>query len=341
MRCLVTGGAGFIGSHAVKRLLDDGHHVLAVDDLSRGHSEAIDLLRGRGEGRLTFERCSLQDHGALSAAVKAFAPDTVLHFAALAYVGESVQIPGRYYAVNVLGTLTLMHACEGVERFVFSSSCATYGQPPETMIPVPETCPQAPVSPYGRTKLVGEWMLQDVARAKAIEDQPFGVAMLRYFNVAGADRSGLLGEDHKPETHLIPLAIDAALGRREALTIFGTDYATPDGTCVRDYVHVEDLVDAHIAAIDATKPGSALAYNVGAGRGYSVREVIDTVGEVVGSPVPTVEGERREGDPPRLFADPSKIERELGWKANAADLREIVADAAAWRREHPQGYAGG
>lgn len=341
MRCLVTGGAGFIGSHAVQRLLGDGHEVLAIDDLSRGHSEAIDLLQKDAGGRLRFEQCSIQDAGRLSEILRPFAPDTVLHFAALAYVGESVQMPGRYWAVNVLGMLTLMHMCEGAERFVFSSSCATYGQPPENMIPVPETCPQAPVSPYGRTKLVGEWMLRDIVRAKAIAGQPFGAAMLRYFNVAGADRSGLLGEDHEPETHLIPLAIDAALGRREALTIFGTDYPTPDGTCVRDYVHVEDLVDAHIAALGAIKPGEALSYNVGVGRGYSVREVIETVGEVVGTPVPVVEGERREGDPPRLFADPSRIERELGWKARAGSLREIVEDAVAWRRKNPDGYAKG
>ncbi len=339
MRCLVTGGAGFIGSHAVQRLLRDGHEVLAIDDLSRGHAEAIDLLRQDAGGRLSFERVSIQDHDGLVNAAGAFAPQAVMHFAALAYVGESVQQPGRYYAVNVAGMLNLMHACADVEKFVFSSSCATYGQPPAELIPVPETCPQAPMSPYGRTKLIGEWMLRDCARAMELGGRPVGVAMLRYFNVAGADRSGLLGEDHEPETHLIPLAIDAALGRRDSLTIFGTDYPTTDGTCVRDYVHVEDLVDAHVAALDALKPGRVLAYNVGSGRGYSVREVIDTVGQVVGSVVPTVEGARREGDPPSLFADPSKIRRELGWKARAGDLREIVADAASWRTSHPGGYA--
>lgn len=341
MRCLVTGGAGFIGSHAVQRLLGDGHEVLAIDDLGRGHAEAIELLQKDAGGRLRFERCSIQDADRLGQIVPAFAPDAVLHFAALAYVGESVQIPGRYWAVNVLGMLTLLRACEGVERFVFSSSCATYGQPPEGMIPVPESCPQSPVSPYGRTKLVGEWMLEDLVRARVIAGDRFGVAMLRYFNVAGADRSGLLGEDHDPETHLIPLAIDAALGRREALTIFGTDYPTPDGTCVRDYVHVEDLVDAHVAALGAIRPGEALAYNVGVGRGYSVREVVETVGRVVGRPVPVVEGARREGDPPMLYAEAGKIERELGWRARALELEEIVADAAAWRTRHPGGYAGG
>ncbi len=339
MRCLVTGGAGFIGSHAVKRLLDDGHDVLAIDDLSRGHAEAIELLRPRAGGRLAFERCSIQDGDRLGEAVRAFAPDAVLHFAALAYVGESVQIPGRYFAVNVSGMLNVMHACHGVERFVFSSSCATYGQPPDEMIPIPETCPQAPLSPYGRTKLVGEWMLRDCARAQALAGEAVGVAMLRYFNVAGADRSGVLGEDHEPETHLIPLAIDAALGRRDALTIFGSDYPTPDGACVRDYVHVEDLIDAHVAALDALRPGRVLAYNVGSGRGHSVREVVETVGDVVGTPVPTIEGARREGDPPRLFADPSKIERELGWKARSPGLREIVGDAVAWRKAHPNGYS--
>ncbi|MFI4898177.1 MAG: UDP-glucose 4-epimerase GalE [Phycisphaerales bacterium JB059] len=339
MRCLVTGGAGFIGSHAVQRLLRDGHEVLAIDDLSRGHAEALDRVREIAPGRLRFEACSIQDADRLRGVVAPFAPEAVLHFAALAYVGESVQIPGRYWAVNVLGMLTLLHACADAERFVFSSSCATYGQPPEDQIPVPETCPQSPVSPYGRTKLVGEWMLRDLVRARALAGKRFGVAMLRYFNVAGADRSGVLGEDHEPETHLIPLAIDAALGRRGALTIFGADYPTPDGTCVRDYVHVEDLVDAHVAALEAIRPGEALAYNVGVGRGYSVREVIETVGEVVGRPVPTLEGERREGDPPRLYADPSKIESELGWRARATDLAEIVRDAASWRRAHPNGYA--
>ncbi|MBL8762817.1 MAG: UDP-glucose 4-epimerase GalE [Phycisphaerae bacterium] len=342
MSVLVTGGAGYIGSHAVQRLVRDGHTVVVVDNLVRGHQEAVDAIRqSSAEGRVTFVPGDIGDRVLLQSVMREHAVKAVMHFAALAYVGESVTEPLRYYRANTAAALALIEACAdvGVERFVFSSTCASYGEPDATNIPIPETCPQRPINPYGRSKLFVEHMLDDYAEACRREGRPFAYAMLRYFNVAGSDRSGLLGEDHEPETHLIPVVIQSVLGRREAVTIFGTDYPTPDGTCVRDYVHVEDLIDAHVQVLEAMKPVDRRVYNLGIGRGYSVREVIDSVRRVTGRQPAVREGPRRAGDPPVLFADPAKIRSELGWSASLVSLDEIVATAWRWMREHPKGYA--
>jgi len=342
MNVLVTGGAGYIGSHACQRLLRDGHHVVIVDSLIRGHERAVELLRGQsGGGRvLAFARCDAGDRATVETLMREHRVGAVMHFAALAAVGESVADPLLYYRTNIASMIGLLEACRGagVERFVFSSSCATYGQPPDHLVPIPEDCPKAPVSPYGMTKLHGEHILADCGAACARAGTPFGYAALRYFNVAGADRSGALGEDHDPESHLIPVVIQAALGRRDGVSIFGTDYPTPDGTCIRDYVHVEDLAGAHVSVMNALRPGDARAYNLGIGKGYSVREIIDAVRRVTGKDIAVTESPRREGDPPRLFADASKIEGELGWTASIRDLSEIIASAYAWFRSHPAGY---
>jgi UDP-glucose 4-epimerase len=267
-----------------------------------------------------------------------------MHFAALAYVGESMQQPLRYYRNNTAAALSLIEACEaaGVERFVFSSTCASYGEPSREFIPIPETCPQNPINPYGWSKLHTERMLTDYAEFCAREGgrggKPFALARLRYFNVAGSDRSGLIGEHHEPETHLIPVCLQTALGQRDALTIFGTDYPTPDGTCIRDYVHVEDLVDAHVTVMNALRPGENRFYNLGIGKGYSNRQIVESVRRVTGIDFPVKEGPRRPGDPPELYADPRKIRAELNWSAKITDLDQIVATAWRWFREHPKGY---
>jgi len=341
MPVLVTGGAGYIGSHAVQRLLADGCPVVVLDSLDRGHRAAIDLLAKDAGDRLTFVRGDTGDRELVDSILADHQIDTVMHFAALTYVGESVQQPVRYWLNNTASAATLLGACaaRGVERFVFSSTAATYGEPPAEQIPIRETCPQKPINPYGRSKLAFEHVLEDYATQCRNEGTPFAFAALRYFNVAGCDRSGLLGEDHDPETHLVPVALQAALGLRDNLTIFGTDYDTPDGTCIRDYVHVEDLIDAHVAVMNALEPGEARKYNLGIGRGYSVREVIESVRRVTGEPMPVKEGDRRPGDPPSLYADPAKIRAELGWEARITDLDEIVASAWEWFRKHPKGYA--
>jgi UDP-glucose 4-epimerase len=342
MNVLVTGGAGYIGSHAVQRLVRDGHRVVSLDNLFRGHREAMDLLAAGAGGRLTFIEADIVDRARVGAAVKDHKIDTVMHFAAMAYVGESVEQPLRYYRNNVDGLLSVLEACEagGVERFVFSSSCSTYGQPPEGMIPIPEHCPQSPVSPYGRTKLIGEHVIREFAEARRIAGKKFGYVLLRYFNVAGCDRSGVLGEDHTPETHLVPVVLQTALGQRKEVGVFGTDYPTPDGTCVRDYVHIEDLIDAHVLAMGKLKAGDGLFYNVGIGKGYSVREIIETARKVTGREIRVVEQARRAGDPPEAYANPAKIKRELGWQAKVTDLSEIIGSAWRWMEKHPKGYGG-
>lgn len=345
MNVLVTGGAGYIGSHAVQRLLRDGHTVVSYDNLFRGHEHPMNLLKAQHPGKLTFVRADICDTAAVSAAIANHAIDTVMHFAALAYVGESVDQPLRYYRNNVTGLINVLEACEashatsgGVRRFIFSSSCATYGQPPAGQVPVSESCPQSPISPYGWTKLHDEHILRDFAEGRARAKQPFAYAMLRYFNVCGCDRTGLLGEDHTPESHIIPVILQAALGHRDHVALFGTDYPTPDGTCIRDYVHVEDLIDAHVLCMNRLQPGDARAYNVGIGTGYSVRQIIDAVRAVTGSNFRVVEQPRRAGDPPALYNDPRKIQSELGWKASMTDLSEIIATAWTWFKKNPKGY---
>lgn len=330
MNILVTGGAGYIGSHAVKYLQKAGHQVVVIDNLVRGHRQAI-----TGNAVLVKHDLADEDHTARVLRVNSI--DCVMHFAALAYVGESVNDPLRYYQNNTSHAISTLQAMKkaGVKKFVFSSTCATYGEPSDEFVPIPETCPQHPINPYGRSKLMVEHVLFDHAAA----DPEFQFAALRYFNVAGCDREGEVGEAHDPETHLIPIVLQAAIGKRSHIEIFGTDYDTPDGTCVRDYIHVEDLIAAHIAAMDSLQPGKPpLTANLGIGKGYSVREIIDAAMAVTGKTITVKEGPRRPGDPPRLFADPSKAKRELGWSAQITDLNEIIDSAWQWMQTHPDGY---
>jgi len=339
MNVLVTGGAGYIGSHAALRLLTDGHAVTIVDDLSRGNAGAIRAL-DQLKGDLRFEQMDMGDPR-MASLLRERRIDLVMHFAALTYVGESMQQPLRYWRNNTASALALieaMHAA-GVARMVFSSTCATYGEPQPEFIPIAETCPQKPINPYGRSKLAVEHILFDHVRSSAESGGGFAFAALRYFNVAGSDRQGRIGEDHDPETHIIPLCLDAAIGTRPNIAIFGTDYPTPDGTCIRDYVHVEDLVDAHVTVMHALKPGDARTYNIGIGRGYSVREVIEACRRASGVNFKEVLGHRRPGDPPTLYADPRKINTELKWAAKHTDLDEIIRSAWEWKRRYPKGYA--
>ena len=327
MNVLVTGGAGYIGSHAVRMLADAGHRVVAVDNLSRGHAAAVDR-------RATFCQLDLTDSRRLAEVLVRHEIQCVMHFAALAYVGESVTEPLLYYRNNTAGTISLLEAMQtaGVMRMVFSSTCATYGQPEKT--PIVETTPQQPINPYGWSKRFVEQILCDFAAAH----DEFAFVSLRYFNVAGAAADGTLGEDHRPETHLIPLVLQTALGQRGAITVFGTDYPTPDGTCIRDYIHVEDLCAAHLLAMEALRPGDARFYNLGIGKGYSVREVIDSARRVTGREIRVQYGARRPGDPAVLYADASKIRRELGWQPKYTELDAIVASAWRWHSAHPHGY---
>ncbi|MFM7051264.1 MAG: UDP-glucose 4-epimerase GalE [Planctomycetota bacterium] len=335
---LVTGAAGYIGSHAALRLLDLGHRVTGIDNLDRGNRGAIAALEAAGRGRFAFHRLDVLDRRAVAEALRAAQASAVLHFAGLAYVGESVERPLDYFRVNTAGGLALLGAMRdaGVRRIVFSSTCATYGEPAPHLVPIAESVPQAPINPYGRSKLQFEEILR--AECAAPCDAPLAAVALRYFNVAGADLEGRLGEDHRPESHLIPICLQVALGQRAHIAVFGDDYPTPDGTCIRDYVHVDDLVEAHVAALPALTPGSFRAWNVGIGRGHSVREVIEACRRVTGHAIPTVAGARRAGDPPRLCADSTAIMRDLGWRPRHVDLDATVASAWRWMKAHPDGY---
>jgi UDP-glucose-4-epimerase GalE len=325
MRILVTGGAGYIGSHTVKLLLARGHDVTVFDNLSNGHRQAVP------EGRLVVG--DLKDADQVDHVLVVNRVEAVVHFAASCYVGESVTNPAKYYLNNLANSMALLERCRrhGVGRFVFSSTCATYGVP--TAVPITEAEKQAPINPYGNTKLAFERMLADYA-------QPYGIgyAALRYFNASGAAPDGTIGEDHDPETHLIPLVLQVALGQRPHIEVFGTDYPTPDGTCIRDYIHVDDLAEAHILAVEKLRPGQGMKYNVGVGKGYSVREVIRTAEEVTGKRIAVKEGARRPGDPPELVAASDAVRRELGWEPKYTDLRPIIETAWSWHRNHPNGY---
>lgn len=315
---LVTGGAGYIGSHACKALAGAGYLPVAYDNLSRGHREAVrwgPLVEG-----------DIADDSRLGTAITEHRVSAVMHFAAYAYVGESVGDPGLYYRNNLCGTLAMLEVLRdrGVRNIVFSSTCATYGLP-ET-VPIRETAPQCPVNPYGETKLAIERALYWYGQAHQLR-----WVALRYFNAAGADRDGEIGEDHEPETHLVPLVLQAALSRREAIEVYGTDYSTPDGTAIRDYIHVDDLADAHLRALERLLAGGeAIALNLGTGRGHSVREVIAAAERVCGRKIPLREGPRRPGDPPALVADPALAARTLGWRAQHSSLDTIIRTALAW-----------
>lgn len=325
MKILITGGAGYVGSHAARWLRRAGHEIWVYDNLSRGHREAVP------EGRLI--EGELADTAKLAGTMVAKQIDAVMHFAAFALVGESVSDPALYYRNNVLGSLSLLEAmrASGVRRIVFSSTTATYGEPEK--MPISEDFPQKPINPYGFSKLAVEHALADYAHAYG-----FGYAALRYFNAAGATPDGDLGEDHDPESHLIPIVLQVALGQREKITILGADYPTPDGTCIRDYIHVDDLASAHLAALDRLQDGVGLKLNLGTGRGTSVREVIDACRRVTGHPIPSEDGPRRPGDPPELVADSSLAQKTLGWKPEYMEIGPIVETAWKWHQAHPRGY---
>lgn len=327
MNVLVVGGAGYIGSHCVRQLALAGHKPVVLDNLSYGHRAAV-------ADDVTFVEGDLGDRAMVADLLRRESIDLVMHFAAFAFVGESVAEPLKYYENNSAKPVQLLMAMRdaGVRKFVFSSTCATFGIPTE--MPIHENLPQAPINPYGQTKLDMENMLKACARAYGMS-----FAAFRYFNAAGAAEDGTIGEDHTPETHLIPLAIAAANGTGKPLTVFGDDYPTPDGTCLRDYVHVDDLSRAHIAVFDKLdKPGTGLFYNLGTGTPASVMEIIRAVEEVTGLKVPYSMGERRAGDPPALYADSRKAVGELGWKIRFMDVRDVVATAWKWHKSHPKGF---
>ena len=324
MKLLVTGGAGYIGSIVAQQLLEAGHEVVVLDSLARGHRAAVPA------GARLVEVDLVDEQATRAAVAEGF--DGVLHFAALALVAESVEFPERYHRGNFVGTLNLLDAMRehGVKRLVFSSTCATYGEPEQ--VPMPETLPTDPVNSYGNSKLAVDRMIGDECRAHGL-----GATSLRYFNVAGA--SGELGEDHYPETHLIPLVLQAAAGTREHVSVFGTDYPTDDGTAVRDYIHIEDLGEAHILGLErATNPGEHRIYNLGNGTGFSVRQVIEAARAVTGREIPVKEEGRRPGDPAALVASSQKIRDELGWVPRKPDIETMIADAWAWFEARPEGY---
>lgn len=327
MNVLVTGAAGYIGSHAVRALLAHGHQVVALDNLVNGHRAALN-------SKVPFFEMDVRDTDKLASVIASNRIDCVMHFAALIAVGQSVEQPLLYYNNNTGGTLSVLTAISrtNCRRFVLSSTAATYGEP--TDMPIVETTPQHPINPYGFSKLFSERMALDLRRA--LPD--FSCAFLRYFNVAGAAADGTLGEHHEPETHLIPVILQAALGQREKVVLFGDDYPTPDGTCVRDYVHVEDLVEAHVLVMQALQPGDTRAYNLAIGRGYSVKEIVDAARRVVG-PFNVQMGPRRAGDPAELYADASKIRNDLGWVAKRLDVAETIESAWRWFKAHPHRYA--
>jgi len=325
MRVLVCGGAGYIGGNMTALLGNEGHQPVVFDNLSRGHRTAV--------GQTEFVRGDLADYGLLVRTLKRYKVEAVMHFAAFIEVNESVQAPLKYYRNNLANTQNLLSVMEEVrvEKFVFSSSAAVYGIPKE--IPITEDCVKEPINPYGETKLAVERMCHYQSGAGKLR-----YASLRYFNACGAGKSNTLGEDHRPESHLIPLTIQAAMGKRSEIKIYGTDYDTPDGTCIRDYIHIDDLCRAHLLALNKLDQSPELTYNLGNGKGYSVRQVIDTVREVAGRDFTVVEVDRRPGDPPILTADATRAKNELGWRVEIPDLEEMVTSAWQWHCKYPDGY---
>ena len=323
-KVLVTGGAGYIGSHAVLALMEKGYDVVVLDNLVYGHQDIVDTVLG-----VELVQGELGDRALLESLFSKHQFDAVMHFAAYAYVGESMSDPGKYYRNNVSGTLTLLETMVSFKicKIVFSSTCATYGAPEST--PILESAPQNPINPYGFTKLVVERILKDFDRAHELKSVIF-----RYFNAAGADPEGRLGEDHSPETHLIPLVLMSALGKRDSISIFGTDYPTSDGTCIRDYIHVSDLASAHVLGLEyLLQGGDSNIFNLGSEQGFSVKEVIDTAKEVTGRPITVVESERRAGDPPVLVGSAAKAKEILGWHPQYAELSDIVRHAWGWHQQ--------
>jgi UDP-glucose 4-epimerase len=325
LRILVTGGAGYVGSHAARFLDLAGHEIWVYDNLSQGHRSAT--LPGR------LIEGDLHDQAKLAGVFAEQRIEAVMHFAAFALVGESVSDPAKYYRNNVGGSLSLLEAMRtaGVGKIVFSSTTATYGTPEK--VPISEEEPQRPINPYGFTKLVIEQALADYATAYGL-----GYAALRYFNAAGASPRGDLGEDHSPESHLIPIVLQVALGQRPCITVFGDDYPTPDGTCIRDYIHVDDLAAAHAKALDRLRPGEGMKLNLGTGAGHSVREVIESCRRVTGREIPIETGPRRAGDPPALVADARRARSALDWEPKFLELDAIVATAWRWHSAHPEGF---
>jgi UDP-glucose 4-epimerase len=324
-RFLVTGGAGYVGSHLVLALVERGDSVVVIDSLRTGHRAAV-------PDGAQLAVIDLADTNAVDALLSEGPWDAVFHFASLTQVGESMRLPFHYLIDNGMNGMRLIEACvrHGISRFVLSSTCAVYGTP--STVPIPEDAPQNPESPYGEGKRIIERALHWADRIHGLR-----FAALRYFNAAGADPAGRIGEDHRPETHLIPLVIDAALGRRPELDVYGNDYPTPDGTCIRDYIHVNDLADAHIRAVDRLEQGS-ITLNLGIGTGHSVLQVIDAVQRVSGRRVPHQIRPRRPGDPAALVASSQHAQQELGWRPRFGDLDEIVRTALLWREAHPEGY---
>lgn len=326
MAILVTGGLGYVGSHAVKLLMDEGKQVVCLDDLSYGHlgaSNGSEVVIG-----------DIGDAVVLKDIFAKHSIEAVMHFAAFAAVGESVENPQKYYFNNIRKSLVLLQQMmeAGVKKFIFSSTAAVFGEP--QVVPIPEDHPKDPTNPYGRSKLMLEQILSEYDRAYGMK-----WTALRYFNASGADPSGTIGEDHTPEHHIIPIVLDVALGKREKVSVFGTDWPTPDGTCVRDYVHVTDLAAAHLLALGALESGADSAvYNMGNGSGYSVKELITVAEEITGKKINAEAGPRRAGDPARLVASSEKIRKQLGWQPKYAELKTIIETAWEWHKNHPKGF---
>jgi UDP-glucose 4-epimerase len=325
MRVLVCGGAGYIGSNMTAKLAAEGHEPVVFDNLSKGHKSAI--------GETEFVEGDLADSRLLIETLEKYSIEAVMHFAAFIEVGESVELPLKYYYNNLNCTQNLLSAMEtvGVEKFVFSSTAAVYGIPKN--VPITENSPTEPINPYGQTKLAVERMCHYQSQTGKL-----AFASLRYFNTCGAGNYATIGEDHRPESHLIPLTIQAAMGKRNDIKIYGADYETPDGTCIRDYIHIDDLCRAHLLAMNKLQTERELIYNLGNGKGYSVREVIETIRKVTGKNFTVVEAERRPGDSPILTSDATKARKELGWKIEKPLLEEMVSTAWKWHSKHPNGY---